>query len=63
MSGPAPLDDEEAMTEALEDLLVSYDTEATIFGTTGAGAFFLAEYLVRHGVTLGGQEEKERDDA
>lgn len=44
--------DPEDMQERLENLLVTYDERGDLFGTSGAGAFFLAEFLIRHGVTL-----------
>ena len=44
--------DPEDMQDRLESLLVQYDERGDLFGTSGAGAFFLAEFLIRHGVTL-----------
>lgn len=36
----------EFLTEELEDLLVAYDESGHPFGTSGAGAYFLAEHIV-----------------
>lgn len=42
--------DPEVMIDRLMDLLVEYDEKAELFGTSGAGAYFLAEFLVGKGV-------------
>ena len=46
----------EAQEDALENDLVAYDTEGTIFGLSGAGAFPLAEHLLRAGWRKVGEE-------
>lgn len=40
-----PADAHELLVEALEDALVEYDERGDLFGTTGAGAQFLAQHL------------------
>lgn len=41
-------DDRDALeNEALENALVEYDEDGRIFGTSGAGAFFLADHLLK----------------
>lgn len=45
---PEPADlDLEPLTEWLEDVLVEYDEQGQLFGTSGAGAYFLARHLAR----------------
>lgn len=39
----------EYLLERLEDDLVKYDEQGRLFGTSGAGAQFLAAFLVDHG--------------
>lgn len=41
----ATLTDNEALTERLEQALVAYDEDGRVFGTSGAGAYFLAKHL------------------
>lgn len=57
--GDAPEDDAapdtEAMIDRIQDILVSYDEDGRLFGTSGAGSLFLAEFLVAHGVTPRGE--------
>lgn len=45
-----PADAEEVLVEAIEDALVEYDTDGRIFGTSGAGAFPLAQHLAATGL-------------
>lgn len=39
----------EQAIEAMEDDLVAYDVDGRVFGTSGAGASFLARYLIDQG--------------
>lgn len=49
---------DEAAVEQLEQLLVQYDEQGQLFGTSGAGAYFLAKFLDEHGVTVPGVVER-----
>lgn len=53
MTHPAEDDalDPEVLIDRIQDLLVEYDEDGRVFGTSGAGSLFLAEFLVAHGVT------------
>jgi hypothetical protein len=44
---PTPTDgaEVEALAEVLEDAMVAYDEDGRVFGTSGAGAYFLGKHL------------------
>jgi hypothetical protein len=50
-SPATPAENDEATVDALENALVEYDERGELFGTSGAGAYFLASFLVKRGWT------------
>lgn len=39
----------EALVDRIQDALVEYDEDGRIFGSSGAGAYFLADHLAKSG--------------
>ncbi len=46
----AAVEDTDDLIDTIEDALVTYDEQCQLFGTSGAGAYFLAKHLVDQGI-------------